>query len=206
MERWKESTRRAVLCALTGLCVTALPLRNSQAANALGQSGVVRIQDEVGFFIVDPSSGLMSFHGLNLSFAQLCSGAPFTIDPLTIQLIFTPVGMIHALFSGQENNVLIYPAVSLPDPNHAEPSDCPLLAPLPVLASGTTRVIRTDNSLTGAGPGANAFGWTATGTLKDTRTGADVQYSETVRALVVPGAAPGEFEIRELKVSIRLSP
>ena len=169
-----------------------------------GQSGVIRFQDQIAFFIVDPASGLMSFHGIDASFAQICSGAPVQFDDFSIQLVNSPSGPLHALFTGQEHSVFIYPA--LPLGNHIGPQDCPILAGLPVLASGKARLVRTDNDLLGSGAtGANAFGWSASGNLTDP-TGRVVQYSETVRALLTPGQDPATAELKELQTSIRLIP
>jgi len=192
-----KSIRTAVWAlAILGL---ATPLRADPSG--LPGAGVVRFNDQVGFFIIDQARGLMSFHGTEQTFAQLCSGVPITIEPLTIQLVQTPVGALHALFSGQEHPVLIYPAPSLPDPNHMGREDCPIIASLPVLASGRARLVRTDNDITVQGPGSDAFGWSATGTLKGA-SGADVNYNETVRALVIKGAD----EIRTLQLAIQLLP
>ena len=145
----------------------------------------------------------MSFHGIDASFAQICSGAPVQFDDFSIQLVTAPSGPIHALFTGQEHSVYIYPA--LPLGNHIGPQDCPILAGLPVLASGKARLVRTDNDLLGSGAGANAFGWSASGNLTDP-TGRVIQYSETVRALLTPGQDPAAAEPRDLQTSIRLTP
>jgi hypothetical protein len=169
-----------------------------------GQSGVIRFQDQMAFFIVDPGSGLMSFHGIDATFAQICSGAPVQFDDFSIQLVISPSGPLHALFTGQEHSVYIYPA--LPLGNHIGPQDCPILAGLPLLASGKARLVRTDNDLTGSGAaGADAFGWSASGNLTDP-AGRVLQYSETVRGLLTPGQDFGTAEPKELQTSIRLLP
>jgi len=162
---------------------------------------VIRFSDQVAFFVVDSEHGVVSFHGTDLSFAQICSGAPFDFDPLSIQLIDSPSGALHALFRGSEHHVVIYPSNGWPNPDHVGPGDCPALAVLPVLASGTAQLVRTDNDIEVTGQGANAFGWSAEGVLL-TPSGGKLNYSETVRALVDPGGG----DIRILQMAIRLVP
>ena len=173
----------------------------SPAAASGNGAGVVRFSQQDAFFIVDSEHGLVSFHGTNLSFAQICSGVPFEFDPLTIQLVDSPSGALHVLFSGEESHVVLYPSAGWPNPDHIGPGDCPALAALPVVASGTTHLIRTDNDIKVSGPGADAFGWTAEGVIFSP-SGEKFNYSETARALVKPGSG----ELQELKVDIRLVP
>jgi hypothetical protein len=168
-------------------------------------AGVIRFTDQVAFFIVDDAGGLVSFHGTNISFADICSGVPFEFDPLSIQLIATASGALHALFKGKEHNVIIYPAANWPNPDQIGPGDCPILATLPVLASGPVRLVRTDNDIEVSGRGADAFGWTSSGVLTSP-TGQRFSYSETVRALVEPAQKPGDPEFRTLVIDIRLVP
>ena len=176
----------------------------STVCHAAG-AGVIRFTDQVGFFIVDAAGGLVSFHGTNISFADICSGVPFEFDPLSIQLIDTPTGALHALFTGKEHNVILYPAANWPDPDQIGPGDCPILATLPVLASGPVRLVRTDNDIAVSGRGADAFGWTSSGVLTSP-TGQRFNYSETVRALVEPAHKPGDPEFRMMVTDIRLVP
>ena len=190
----------AVLC----FAVLGLILCPPTPAGASPGSGafVVRFQDQIGFFIVDDAAGLMSFHGTDLTFAQICSGGPFAFEDLDIQLVISPTGPLHALFTSPEHHVVIYPTATLPDPHHVGPGDCPILATLPVLASGTARLVRTDNDLTFSGNGANAYGWTSNGTLLQAGTSKALTYSETVRGVILPGTS----DPRDLKASIRLAP
>lgn len=190
---------RALLSAIVVLLSVA-----SSVCHAAG-AGVIRFSDQVGFFIVDPAGGLVSFHGTDVSFADICSGAPFEFDPLDIQLVATPAGALHALFQGKEHHVIIYPAANWPDPDQIGPGDCPVLATLPVLASGSARLVRTDNDIELSGQGADAFGWTASGKLTSP-TGQEFNYYETVRALVEPASKPGPRGFRILVNSIRLDP
>ena len=181
-------------------CIATLSATGTAAAGSGAQ--VVRFQDQLGFFIVDEARGLMSFHGTTLTFAQICAGGDLTFQDLDIQLVASPEGPLHLLFTGAEHPVIIYPSTVLPDPHHIGPGDCPILATLQPVASGTARLVRTDNDLTLAGPGANAFGWTSNGTLTASGTGAPLKFSETVRGVITPGAT----DPREVQTAIRLTP
>ena len=185
-----KRTSHAIGIAIPTL-VAACLIFLSSPRTALAGSGavVVRFQDQVGFFIVDQAQGLMSFHGTSLTFAQICAGGGLSFEDLDIQLVATPSGPLHLLFTGEDHPVVIYPIAALPDPHHVGPGDCPILSTLQPLASGRARLVRTDNDLTLAGKGANAYGWTCNGTLTDTVTGAPKKYSETVRSVLVPGAS-----------------
>jgi hypothetical protein len=175
-------------------------LSSARPAHAGSGAVVVHFQDQVGFFIVDEAHGLMAFHGTSLTFAQICAGGGLSFEDLDLQLVATPSGPLHLLFTGDDHPVVVYPIAALPDPHHVGPGDCPILSTLQPVASGRARLVRTDNDLTLAGKGANAFGWTCNGTLIDTATGAPKQYSETVRAVQGPGAA---FPL-EVQTTIRL--
>jgi|KBSMisStaDraftv2_1062788.scaffolds.fasta_scaffold133169_3 hypothetical protein len=153
-----------------------------------GNSGIVRFGAFVGFFVYDMQRGLLSIHSTSTPFADICGGTPPVIDSLDIQTIATVSGL-HAIFQGQNHNVLIYPAV---------PFDCSFLATAPLLAAGTVHLIRTDNDLRGEGsPGTDAFGWQAEGDLRDLATGEVLRYTEIARFLFTPAE-------KELSVDIRL--
>jgi len=153
-----------------------------------GSSGIVRFGDFVGFFVYDFQRGLLSIHSTSTPFADICAGTPPTVDLLDIQTIATASGL-HAIFQGQNHNVLIYPAV---------PFNCSSLATAPLIAAGTARLIRTDNDLLGGGsPGVNAFGWQAHGSLSDIATGGSLRYTEIVRLL-------STTDVKQLVVNIRL--
>jgi hypothetical protein len=179
---------------LVAACLLTLMLSRTASAGAF----VVRFQDQLGFFVVDEANGLMSFHGTDQTFAQICAGGGLTFENLDIQLVGAPTGVLHALFTSADQPVVIYPIASLPDPHHVGPGDCPILANLQPVAWGRARLVRTDNDLLGTGS-ANAFGWTCNGVLTDA-TGASRVYGETVRAVTTPG----ELEPREVQTSIRL--
>jgi hypothetical protein len=153
-----------------------------------GNSGIIRFGDFVGFFVYDFQRGLLSIHSTSTPFADICAGTPPVVDFLDIQTIATVSGL-HAIFQGQNHNVLIYPAV---------PFDCSFLATAPLLAAGSAHLIRTDNDLLGSGsPGVNAFGWQAEGNLLDVATGGSLRYTEIVRILFTT-------DVKELVVDIRL--
>ena len=153
-----------------------------------GNSGIVRFGDFVGFFVYDVQRGLLSIHSTSTSFADICAGTPPTVDFLNTQTIATASGL-HAIFHGQNHNVLIYPAV---------PFDCRFLATAPLLAAGSAHIIRTDNDLLASGsPGVNAFGWQAEGSLTDVASGGGLHYTEIARLLFTT-------DVKELVIDIRL--
>lgn len=193
----RSRTLRVIL--ILTCCVLSLALSRSASAGAF----VVRFQDQDGFFIVDQASGLMSFHGTTQTFAQLCAGGGLTFEEVNIQLVATPAGPLHLLFSSPDHPVVIYPIAALPDPNHVGLGDCPILSGIQPIATGRARFQRTDNDYIGTGPGANAFGWTCSGTLTNAATGAPMQYSETFRAVATPGTVT---QPRDVRTSIRLVP
>jgi len=168
-----------------------------------GNSGIIRFTDGMGFYFIDYQSGLMSFHGIQTSFAELCVGSPPVFDPLNIQLIFSPTGTLHALISAEAHTVFIYPAATFPDPNHIGLADCSILENLPLLATGQARVIRTDNDIFGSdAPGADSFGLNSTGMLEDIVNGGRVGYTEIFQGLVMPYSD----QVNVVKLSITLSP
>ena len=191
--------------AVVGLSVLALGCRDPSSPNVAtsqpprafdfssgpaepGNSGIIRFGDFVGFFVYDFQRGLLSIHSTSTPLADVCAGTPPIVDLLDIQTIATASGL-HAIFQGQNHNVLIYPAV---------PVDCSFLATAPLLAAGSAHLIRTDNDLLGSGsPGVNAFGWQAEGNLLDVATGGSIRYTEIVRLLFTT-------DVEELVVDIRL--
>jgi hypothetical protein len=200
---WKRTLGIAVIWTLASGCggtevptnpiaVAGPPAFNyTNGPGAPGASGVIRFVDGIGFFVTDYDRGLTAFHGSSTTLAEFCAGAPPVPDPLSVQLISSPSGALHALFTAPAHHVLIYPA---------SPPGCAFWATLPLLASGQAKLIRTDNDLVDAGPGANAFGWQANGVLTDRVTGSAVRYSEVARMLVPPSGAC----CQELVVAIRL--
>ena len=196
-----RALRPSVVMAL-GLTLT-LSCRNDPGAPSFsfsngpstpGRSPIIRIEGRNAFFIVDETRGVMSFHGMDITLAQFCAGDR-DFDMLNRQFIQVPSGAINALFTSDDHHVWIYPAA---------PFDCAILPSLPLLASGQTRLVRTDNDLTGfGGPGANAFGWSATGMLTDAVSGRPLRYNETVRAVILPFTEPGAPE-SELVIAIRV--
>ena len=168
-----------------------------------GNSGVIRFADGMGFFFIDYQSGLMSFHGIQTSWADLCAGSPPVFDPWNFQLIFSPTGTLHALIRAEAHTVFIYPASALLNPNHIRLADCPVLLGLPLLATGQARVVRTDNNIFGSNaPGADSFGLNSSGMLEDMVNGGTVAYTEIFRGLVKPNSD----EVNVVKLSITLGP
>jgi hypothetical protein len=156
----------------------------------------------MGFFFIDYQSGLMSFHGIQTSFADLCAGSPPVFDPLDFQLIFSPTGTLHALITAEAHTVFIYPAATFPDPHHIGLADCPILLSLPLLAAGQARLVRTDNDIFGSdAPGADSFGLNSTGRLEDMVNGGTVGYTEIFHALVMPDS--GDVNVVKLSITLR---
>lgn len=161
---------------------------------APGQSGIFRFEGTDGFFVFDAERGLMSLHGNSTPIAELCTGSPPVWDPVDVQVLFSPTGAIPALQTGDQT-VFVY---------ETDEFDCAKLLTAPLVASGVTRLVRTDNDLLGfGGPGANAFGWNATGVLTSA-SGDPIHYTEVVRLVVHPFTDPGGDEVEEVSVSIRL--
>lgn len=167
-----------------------------------GNAGVFRVQGRLAFFIVDQARGLMSFHGIDTPWSDLCTGIPPTFDPVELQIIFTPAGAAEAVFTAGQHTVLIYPAADLGF--SAGPEDCAIMASLPLLARGPASFIRTDNDFFGSGgPRANAFGWQAHGVLQDLVSGGEVGYTETVRFLIDQTNPPEEIAPLVVAISLR---
>jgi hypothetical protein len=192
----------------TSLIFAVVPAAALQSAPAdppfhPGASGVLRIQDAVTSFFIDYESRLMSFHGIQTTLADICTGTPPAFDPIDIQLIFSPAGTLHFLATADSHTVHIYPAAIFPDPNHVGPADCPILVGLPLLATGQARMVRTDNDLFGSpAPGSDAFGMSSTGMLDDVVNGGTVGYTETFEAIVFPHTD----EVTLINLDIRLNP
>jgi hypothetical protein len=70
---------------------------------------VFRIDGDLAFFVADPASGLMSFHGIETLWTELCSGTPPVFDPVDLQFILTPAGAAEAVFGADGHTVFIYP-------------------------------------------------------------------------------------------------
>lgn len=157
-----------------------------------GRSGVFRVEGRLAFFLLDESHGLLSFHGIDTPWADLCTGTPPAFDPVALQFIFTPAGAAEAVFQSRAHTVLLYPAADIGFT--AGPEDCAVMASLPLLARGPASFLRTDNDFFGSGgPRVNAFGWQAHGVLENAATGGDVGYRETARFVIDQADPPAEI-------------
>jgi hypothetical protein len=180
------------VCALAAVIAGCPAFANPPAHP--GNSGVFRFADFVGFFMTDPEGELTSFHSFSTRIADVCAGTDPVVDLLSIQMIESPSGAVHALFKQSEHYVQIYPA---------SPPGCANWQGLPLLYSGTVKLLRTDNDIVVGGPGANAFGWQAIGQLTDHQHGGIVNYREIVRLVIPPHADPNDpNSVRELVVDI----
>jgi len=167
-----------------------------------GRSGVFRIDGDLAFFVVDPAAGLMSFHGIETPWTDLCSGTPPVFDPVDLQFILTPAGAAEAVFRADGHSVFVYPEADIGET--AGPEDCAVMTGLPLLARGVASFVRTDNDIFGSGgPRVNAFGWEAHGVLEDLQGGGAVGYQETARYAVDQTAAPPAIVPQVVRIALR---
>jgi len=144
-----------------------------------GSSGIFRVQGADFFIAVHPEAGLISVHGLQNTFAELCAGLG-QLDLVDIQVKPQSAGEIQALITTGESSVQIVPLV---------PATCAALSAAPVLYRGTAWLQNTDNNFTPTGTEgqrANSFGWISLGVMDDLVHGTQVRYSEEVRGLISP--------------------
>ncbi len=157
-----------------------------------GNSGIFRVQSADFFIGIHPEVGLISVHGLQNTFADLCAGLG-ELDLVDIQLKPQSAGEIQALITNGESSVQIVPLV---------PATCAALSGAPVLYRGTAWLQNTDNNFTPTGTEgqrANSFGWVSLGVLDDLVHGGRVRYSEEVRRLVSPG---DEFAVAVSRLAV----
>jgi hypothetical protein len=157
----------------------------------------LRDRIEGGFLLaVFPDQGITMTVGLLTPLADLC---PFPEPPepfpefesdaqIFSQEVHTPAGPIKGLsrFTG---TFTVYDAVVF--------NDCDLVG-APIIGTGRGRIISTDNSLTGEGPGMNSFGerWNA---MLDTPDGGKVQLHIVERFLFDGETVDTLVEIFELR-------
>jgi hypothetical protein len=170
--------------------------RRSPSANFTNGPGtagplVVRFQD--GFFAilnVDETTNLQSVIGLpddpTASAAPFCDGAG-AFEVLDWQLVIHPSGPINALIQAGAVNVHIYDASAFGALFLA--GDFCGAVSLPRIAEGKATLRNTDNDLTFSGTRANAFGWTASGTIQRFGDGRPVQYLDVARFAIGPSGA-----------------
>jgi hypothetical protein len=163
-----------------------------------GNSGIFRYQDNYFFGVfVDESSGLITIQGLENTVADLCAGlGEFAL--VDFQLKPQNAGEVNSLLVALSSPVQI-----LALPAESSGDFCEDFSGAPVLYSGTVALHRTDNNFTETGSEggrADSFGWSAHGVLDDLVNGGEVQYSETLRALINPQTG----ELRVLVANIRV--
>lgn len=189
----------AVPLAVAALLVSCQDVNESNTdtlapSSAPRSSVVFRDRIEGGFnFTVIPDLGISMTIGLLTPIADLC---PFPEPPepfpefesdakIFSQEVHTPAGPIKALstFSG---TFTVYDAVVF--------NECDLVG-APIIGTGRGSIQSTDNSLTGEGPGKNAFGerWIA---VLDTPDGGKVQLHIVFR---FAGSSTPIVDIFELK-------
>jgi len=190
-----------LVAALVGACdeanapdpATSFDLSNGPANP--GHSGLFRIQQEFLTATRDDAAGLVSLIGWTHSVADFCD-AIGTLNLVDAQLRPHDAGEINSLMVDREAPVQIY---------SVGPTDrlCLNLRGATPLYQGTARFQRTDNNFTETGTEggrANSFGWTADGILRNTLTGAQVQYHETVR--IVSNPQTDEFVDRVVSIRV----
>ena len=157
-----------------------------------GNSGLFRFQDEDFFISIHQEAGLITVHGLQNSFADLCAGLG-SLDLVDFQLKPHTAGEIQALIENANSSVQIVPLV---------PPTCAALSAAPVLYRGTASLLNTDNNFTPTGTEgerANSFGWVSLGILDDLTNGGQVRYQEVVRGLVSPA---GVFSVASSRLDL----
>ncbi len=157
-----------------------------------GNSGLFRVQSADFFISIHQEAGLITVHGLQNSFADLCAGLG-ALDLVDFQLKPQTAGEIQALITNASSSVQIVPLV---------PPTCAGLSAAPVLYRGTASLQNTDNNFTPTGTEgqrANSFGWVSLGVLDDLTNGGQVRYQEVVRRLVSPS---GYFAIAASRLDL----
>ena len=152
-------------------------------ASAPAASGPLIVRFEAGYPITvtfDLADGLLAVFIARDGFAGC--GEPFTIfRPAQYQQVSNPVvqGLINELFRA-ETFVTVYPWHG----EDIEVDPCAFLLNTPKVARGTAKVVRTDNNAAGVEAQlANAFGYTAEGTLTLTG-GGEARFRALFRSVV----------------------
>jgi hypothetical protein len=167
---------------------TALSLAGAPAA-----SGPLVIRFEGGYAIMvsfDLADGMLAVYIARDGFVGC--GESFTVfRPAQYQDVSNPLiqDLVNELFRA-DAFVTVYPW----EGQDIETDPCGFLLDTPKIATGTARLLRTDNNLFGAVSGrANAFGYTAEGIL-DLTGGGKAHYNAISRAVATP---EGGFKVTE---------
>ena len=91
-----------------------------------------------------------------------CAAATATFEPVEIQLLFKPNGVIQELIQAPEAFARIYDATGLPPFPFL---DCAFLTGSRLMAEGTGHGVFTGNDAAFTGTRTNSFGWKINGTL-----------------------------------------
>ena len=154
-----------------------------------GNSGVYRFQDWTLLWTTDPQRDLGATHYQSDDWLSCGGTQGFPLSD--VQLVTNPQGAhdaVHQLAKAGDIPVLIYRLSDVPGWSNPAVM-CAFLAD-GWLYRGTHRMVLTDNDLFVDGPGANAFGMSAHGTVEDP-SGTPCTYTEQQRAVSLPN---GEFK------------
>jgi hypothetical protein len=134
---------------------TSPPLAAEAGPPSLASATVRRFTTTFVQFVTDLSSGLTAVAGISADqLALACAGQPFTFDEVSVVEVTRPDGSRKVTVRGNDLTVLVYPgAVSNP---------CEF-AGVPPLATGTAKVIQTDNDVDASHNRTNSFGLSLVG-------------------------------------------
>jgi hypothetical protein len=162
-----------------------------------GNSGVWRFDTDDGHvfhvFTNDPARDLITTWFDAPNWAFLGCGSSF-LEPSSGQYITDPAGITRAMSTLQGVHVFVYRLSTFSTSN-----DCEYFAN-DWLYQGHISSIDVDNDFFGVGPGGNAFGWTAQGTVCD-QAGDPYKYHEQQKALILPDGTFAGFLTENIKIT-----
>jgi hypothetical protein len=168
--------RFAVLALVMGLSFAGVS--SAGAAPPADPPGpVVRFTDSFAVAFVDPADQLVALGGPRPE--QGCLGLGFEDNLAEFQIVERPGGPVTVLIRDDDMPIFLYSASSIDELCEAvEAGDVP-----EPFASGSVRVVLTDNDAEVSLTRTNAFGYTATGTLLRA-DGTTCHFAATFRALI----------------------
>jgi hypothetical protein len=168
--------RFAVITLAVGLLLTgAAPAGAAPPEDPPGP--VIRFAEPFAVAFVDPADELVALGGPPPELG--CFGLGFEDNLAEFQIVELPSGPVKVLIRDDEMPIFLY-AVSSIDELCESVFDGAIPEPI---ATGTVQVVLTDNDADVSLTRANAFGYTATGTLVRA-DGTGCRFSATFRALI----------------------
>jgi hypothetical protein len=152
---------------------------------------VIRFTEPFAVAFEDPADQLVALGGPPPELG--CFGLGFEDNLAEFQIVELPSGPVKALIRDDDMPIFLYAAASIDELCEAVFGGA---IPEPI-ATGTVRVVLTDNDVDVSLTRTNAFGYTATGTL-ERADGTACAFSTTFRALITQ-----EEEFRVLVEDIR---